>query len=174
MLEEGFSTERLSVRDWSPDLLDPQARNRLETTLADVLSARVLKHLPDPIQLAVSDNCVSAWITARAGEAHVYLVSETATAGLVGLLFLAQGDDHANRKTCHIGYLLSEEAWGKGFATELVKGLIGFLGHQGKFMLVGGVGIENKGSARVLEKAGFNKSGELSDGETDMFVLALG
>ena len=79
----------------------------------------------------------------------------------------------ADEKRCHIGYLLAEPTWGKGYATELVTGLVEALRSEAPMTLLGGVDTKNPASARVLEKAGFRLSAELSDDETSIFALEL-
>lgn len=170
---ESFSTDRLSVRSWAPDLTDPQARSELEAALKEVLTSDVLRHLPEPIQLSQTPSAVSDWVSARAAESDVFLVSDAETEVLVGLLILAFDAGDPDQSICHVGYLLAESAWGRGYATELVTGLIEVLQRNGPMTIIGGVGKENVGSARVLEKAGFRMSAELSDDETSMFLFAI-
>lgn len=56
-----------------------------------------------------------------------------------------------------IGYAIHNVYWGKGYATECVKGLIeiGF-GQLGLHRLEAHVNLDNPASKRVLEKAGFH------------------
>lgn len=169
---EQFTTERLTVRDWRPDIEDAKKRQALETALHSVLSPDVLEHLPEPLQLAHVNNNISEWISARAEESDVLLVSEIEPNALIGLLILASDPD-SNPATIHIGYLFAEAAWGKGFATELVTGLVSASGADAPIQLVGGVGKGNAASARVLEKAGFHQDQELSTDHTDMFVCVI-
>ncbi len=52
------------------------------------------------------------------------------------------------------------ESWGKGYATEAIRGAIGFAFDQfGLHRLNAGVYSGNEASARVLEKCGFEKEG---------------
>jgi ribosomal-protein-alanine N-acetyltransferase len=70
----------------------------------------------------------------------------------------------------HLGYLLAEEAWGKGYGTEIVSGLAKAYERQSPILLVAGVDIGNPASARVLEKAGFQRSEARSTPDVDMYV----
>ncbi len=173
MITDSFTTERLVLRNWRSDLHSPDLRRSLETTLSLILSDRVLEHLPPPLQLADTQGAVCAWITERAAESEVYLVIERANKDLVGLLILAAEPDATDCPTIHIGYLLAETAWGRGFATELVSGLVSALKGQGPVRLVGGVGTGNVASARVLQKAGFHLDHALTTPDTEMFVCLL-
>ncbi|MBQ9384716.1 MAG: GNAT family N-acetyltransferase [Ruminiclostridium sp.] len=61
-------------------------------------------------------------------------------------------------KTC-IGYRLDKPQWGKGLATETVSLMVDYLyGKVGIEIITASTMIENKASARVLEKNGFIKT----------------
>lgn len=53
----------------------------------------------------------------------------------------------------HIGYLLGESYWAKGYGSELIKGLVDWA-YSDKHIrsLVGGVEINNTGSIKVMQK----------------------
>ncbi len=171
MAIDRFTTDRLTVRDWRPDVEDPSRRRSLETALGGVLTPPVLEPLPPPLQLTQAG--ISEWVTARAEEGDVLLITANETDELIGLLLLAS-DLESDRPAIHIGYLLAETAWGKGYATELVTGLVSAVQAKGPVHLVGGVGRDNPASARVLCKAGFHHDPDLSTADTDMFVRLVG
>ena len=51
-----------------------------------------------------------------------------------------------------LGYLLAENAWGKGFASELIEGFVDWCrGQEAITSLAGGVEADNAASRRVLE-----------------------
>ena len=164
---EGFKTERLAVAGWGADLAEPEKRAALERELEGLLTPPVLEHLPPPLQLG--EGGVAEWVRARDAEALMFRVDEYSTGRLIGLLIVAKGFD-GSPPDVHFGYLLGEAAWGRGYATELVRGLVAACR---SVRLIGGVGKENPASARVLEKAGFLVDAELSDGETDVFVQLI-
>ncbi|XP_073526543.1 LOW QUALITY PROTEIN: uncharacterized N-acetyltransferase p20-like [Phyllobates terribilis] len=60
-----------------------------------------------------------------------------------------------------LGYVLGSECWGKGIATVAVKlmAVMVFDDWPQLERLEAFVGVENKGSLRVLEKAGFTRDG---------------
>ncbi len=174
MQVQSFSTGRLSVRDWRCDIKIAGRRKALEGALGGLLSARVLAHLPPPLQLARHGGCVSRWITARAAESDVLLVCDTATGRLIGLLILAAGAPASGHREIHVGYLLAEEVWGRGLASELVSGLVAALQGHGPVTLVAGVARDNPASARVLQKAGFRSRAGHSTAQTDMFIRVIG
>jgi len=161
---EGFATTRVRVKHWRTVLGDADLRAALKTDLAAVLTPPVLRHLPPPLQLQDMAD-VGDWIDARAAESDVYLVYAREDEGILGLLILAQTE----KATIHLGYLLAETAWGKGYATEIVQGLVGAL--DAGTTLTGGVGIDNPGSAKVLLKAGFQLDPAQSTPETNIYAF---
>lgn len=127
-----------------------------------MLTPPVLQHLPPSVQLDGTQNAIGNWITGRQATTDVYLV--TASSTLIGLLFLfnsPQADGDLN-----LGYLFSENAWGQGYASELVAGLVQALGNDFNGRIHGGVAIDNPASARVLEKAGFVPNPDLTTPDT--------
>lgn len=147
-----FTTDRLTVRPWAPALADPASTPALQARLARILTPDVLEHLPPDFAPDTGPGAMSRWLTARAAIAEVSLVETDGT--LIGLLFLFRPDcDHP----LHLGYLLAQSAWGKGYATELLQGLVRHLRQDGPFALVAGVTMANTASARVLLKIGFEE-----------------
>ena len=79
-----------------------------------------------------------------------------------------------------IHYSLLPEFWGKGYATELAKGIISF-GFEALNLhrIEAGVAVDNEQSIRVLEKVGMQKEGRkrkilpLSSGWSDNFTYAI-
>ncbi|MBT2692500.1 GNAT family protein [Bacillus sp. ISL-55] len=65
-------------------------------------------------------------------------------------------------KTAEIGYALSMDYWGRGIATEAAKELIRFGMKEMKLVRIQAKAlVANKGSERVMEKAGMNFEGIL-------------
>jgi len=83
-------------------------------------------------------------------------------------------------KKGEIYYSLLPEHWGKGYATELVKGMISF-GFDGLYLhrIEAGVAVENVRSIHVLEKAGMIREGvgrkilPLSTGWSDNYSYSI-
>ncbi|MCP4318377.1 MAG: GNAT family N-acetyltransferase [Hyphomicrobiales bacterium] len=141
-----------------------------KTELTPLLEPPVLKHLPPSLQLADGSDAVDAWIAALDAASCVHTVRSTDTSQLLGLLILAPLEEPDGTLTIHLGYLFSVGAWGKGYATELIRGLVAWCEDQPTDMwLLGGVEIKNSLSAAVLQKAGFVRSADLSSDDTDMF-----
>ena len=69
-----------------------------------------------------------------------------------------------------LGYLLAEDAWGQGYASELVEAFVGWCRqHPPIASIVGGVARDNVASARVLTKSGFEQDGASNAGGEDLF-----
>jgi [ribosomal protein S5]-alanine N-acetyltransferase len=76
--------------------------------------------------------------------------------GIVGFLRLSD----VYRKSAEIGYWLGEPFWGKGIMTEAVKKIsLWLFDNYDIVRLQAGIFEWNKGSMRVLEKAGFKFEG---------------
>jgi len=67
-----------------------------------------------------------------------------------------QPDHHA----AEIGYVLSQDYWGKGIATEAANEVIAFgFNHMDLIRIQAKCFVENRGSARVMEKIGMSFEG---------------
>ena len=61
-----------------------------------------------------------------------------------------------------LGYAIARQYWGNGYTTEVVKAIVTWsLAQQGIYRVWAVCDVENKGSARVLEKAGMQREGVL-------------
>ena len=161
-MTEVFQTERLYVRRWRGDVDTALAKDMLA-----ILTPEVLVPLPPGMQF--NGNDVAGWMAAQAREADLHLIQQPGSKVTLGVLILApmRGGD------VHIGYLFGKAAWCKGYATELVQGLVQAMAGQAGTRLIGGVAKDNPASARVLVKAGFMRDPLLSDEQTDQFTRQL-
>jgi RimJ/RimL family protein N-acetyltransferase len=164
-----FRTDRLAARDWTPLLDGPAERQRIETALTGMLTPAVLRHLPGSMRLSGDAGAIPDWIAARRGESEVFVVEELRTGGIIGLLILAADPGQSNPPAVHLGYLFTEVAWGKGYASELLSGFVDCLSSGPSVRLIGGVENDNPASARVLLKAGFTKSKDPGPAGTEIF-----
>ena len=77
---------------------------------------------------------------------------------IVGLIMF--DNPSKNKKIYEIGYAIGKKYWGKGIATEAIKLMVDFGFNKLKLKRIwAGVDSENPASAKVLEKAGFEKEG---------------
>ncbi|XP_057450251.1 uncharacterized protein LOC130741386 [Lotus japonicus] len=83
----------------------------------------------------------------------------------VGFVHLSSYAEHdkCRIKSAELGYVLGSKYWGKGIATyvvkQVVKDVFSELPHLERLEAL--VDVENVGSLRVLEKAGFQREGVL-------------
>lgn len=147
-----FTTNRLRIGPWHAQTRSPQDRAALAQRLKPILTPEVLAPLPPSFALTCG---VDQWITDRVAESDVHLIEEDGA--LIGLLILVQPEPGG---VVHLGYLLGLDSWGKGLASELVQGLRAPLRALGVPSVKAGVAIDNPASARVLEKAGFDRVSE--------------
>lgn len=154
---------------------DADALYRLHT-LPEVVANRVP---PDPpTRESIVRRCrlaESHWLAGRAADLAVL---DAATGELVGGCALFY-DDPATGQAM-LGYSMLPEARGRGLATRAVRLVAGWAFDVGLARLWAGTRQENRGSQRVLEKAGFGREGLLHgrlpgpDGSrTDTVVFGL-
>jgi RimJ/RimL family protein N-acetyltransferase len=118
--------------------------------------ARMTSRIPHPF----SEELAAQWIASHGparvcGEENAFCLEKGGTViGAVG--YMNAGDD-----VYEIGYWLGEPWWGRGFATEAVRCLIGFIFDDlGAHRLTSGHVRDNPASGQVLEKCGFAYTGE--------------
>lgn len=76
------------------------------------------------------------------------------------------------RSELRLGYLIVESRWGRGYATELLQGLVEWVRIAPFRRIVAGVASDNVASKRVLEKSGFVRHGE-ANGIEEFYVIEL-
>jgi len=172
---DDFETPRLRVRHWHANFDDGPRLQALHHDLAGMLTPDVLHHLPPPLQITDAPDAIAKWITDRDTESDVFTIRAQTSETLLGLLILAefqQPDGPHDIHDIHLGFMFAQSAWGKGYASELIAGLVQWAREQPRpIHLLGGVAKTNPASARVLQKAGFTRVAERSDDETDMFGM---
>lgn len=171
MVLEGFQTARLDVAKWPANARDSI---KLRQSVAQILSPNVTQHLPAGLHYDGTPGDLTRWIDQQAQSGAMHSVSITQSRDMIGQLILARFASPDQPTQLHIGYLLGESVWGQGFGSELIRGLVDALIQlQEPMDVLGGVVAANPASAKVLEKAGFQRSAALSDPETDMFLLEI-
>lgn len=172
MLEYTFQTERLEVAHWNALLDDPDARQILINDLRPILTPIVLAPLPPSLGLSDASDAIDTWIAERAGESDVHTV-RTAS-GLIGLMILACFNQPNIPVTIHLGYLFGQEAWGNGFASEMMRGFIDAIRSKGTpTVLLAGVNTDNHASVRLLQKFGFERIRTLETSDHHNYRLEL-
>lgn len=89
---------------------------------------------------------------------------------LPGEGFIGGGGAHLGKSDVEIGYWLGKPYWGRGFGGEVACALANFAAALNAGPVIAYHFHDNPASARVLEKAGFDYTGEVHD----LFSLARG
>jgi RimJ/RimL family protein N-acetyltransferase len=156
-MEGRFTTERLVVEPWN-DTLNTAELEELD----GILDEDVTAFLPVSLQYKQGETNVAEWAkTFSSGTnkvSNVKLNSE-----LAGLLILMESpvDEDAQGSATsitimHLGYIFGQEFWGRGLATELLRGLVQQLSMEGySGEIHAGVANGNPASVKVLQKVGF-------------------
>jgi [ribosomal protein S5]-alanine N-acetyltransferase len=146
-------------------LLRPVADSDAEALFALHQSARVLRYWDSPpwTDPARADAFVARSRTMAAEGTGVRLVLERASDGaFLGWCSLSRWNpDH---RTAALGYCLAEPAWGRGYATEAARAVLGWAFETLDLNRVQAeTDTRNLASARVLEKLGFVREGTLRE-----------
>jgi len=154
-----FITERLLIEHVDRACFNIKATPVFTTQLLELLTPSATKELPSDWQRLTTADRVEQWWQDRLAESTVLLVKKRCSEAFIGLIFLYDSSSPKIENTdIHLGYLLKESTWGKGYASELLAGLILWCEQQGNInSLIGGVSPQNKASIRVLEKNGFQR-----------------
>ncbi|MCA9988576.1 MAG: GNAT family N-acetyltransferase [Anaerolineales bacterium] len=144
-----FTTERVRLRPYKPADLEPIAAIH-----ADPLAMRFMGS-GETYSHAQSAGYLKRHFANAANPEHVWAIALKESDLLIGRSGVLECDV-AGTTEIEIGYLLAQEQWGKGYATEVARELvrIGFaeLGYE---RLIAMTHPDNQGSIRVIEKSGF-------------------
>jgi len=144
-----IETERLVIRP-----VADRDCGRVALYLADLDVSRMTGTVPHPYPPIAAEG----WLMlqrARAGlEQDFVFAIDRPGEGLIGVIGL-----HVRGAAREIGYWLGKPHWGNGFATEALEGFVAEAQSLGE--LDAGHFLDNPASGRVLEKAGFEPTGEI-------------
>lgn len=145
-----FETQRLKVKEVAGELTVSE-RSALLERIPSILTSSVVENLPPYFHGIVSRELAQIWLDRMLSESRLLQVKSNDNQ-LIGFLFAYVEDE----SDAHIGYLLSEEFWGKGLARELLRGFIAeVVNTESWSILIGGVDRSNIASAHLLKKLGF-------------------
>lgn len=154
-------TQRLTLRPlWMEDA------EAITQAIAHEAVVYKLARVPWPYRL----DDARAWLgrAPQTGEATLAVLAHEGAARprLIGVIGIhPEGDGH------EFGYWLTPSAWGRGYATEAGRAMLGIARHaMGLRELRSSHFVDNPASARVLCKLGFRPSGE----PVSRFCLASG
>ncbi len=148
-----IATERLVLR-----LLTPEDAPAMFTIFSDPEVMRYGAGSPWTMMEQAHEYLVKGEENLASGTALRVGIEVQATGMLVGQAAL-WGFSEQNRR-CDIGYSLAREHWGKGYAGEAVRALLGYGFEQlGLNRVEADIDPRNAASARVLERLGFAREG---------------
>ncbi len=139
----------------------------LEGFVASALTPVTTETLPPEWQGDFDHDRARRWIKDRDAESAMLLTVERSSADPVGLMILFEMPHEGSPEIeLRIGYIIIEQAWGKGLASELVEGVVEWArGQAGISSISGGVAEDNPASSRALVKNGFRPAPDSSGGE---------
>lgn len=148
----------MELKEWSLDYAGDIAKYANNKKISDNLR----DIFPYPYTRSDAESfiglCISGGDTKQLCRA--ILVDGTAVGGISATL----GED-IFRKSAELGFWLAEEYWGKGIMTEAVKQICDMTFNVYDISRIfATVFTHNRGSCRVLEKAGFTLEGEMKKG----------
>ena len=167
-----YETERMEIAGWHSFPASTYDPERLPVDVAGILTERVTASLPPQWHGDYSLSRAASWIAERDAEGTTLLALDKKTSQAIGFMILFETNSVEAQVELRLGYLLAESSWGRGFATEMLSGLIQWCRTQSSIRsIVGGVARDNPASRRVLEKLGFQLA-HSSQGE-DIFEIVL-
>jgi RimJ/RimL family protein N-acetyltransferase len=151
-----FVTARLQVGPWHAAA--QRAGLDLAGVIGELLTDRTTVALPDSWHENYTVERARTWIDERDAESPTLLAMEAASARPIGLVILAEIPLDESMVDVRIGYVIAEASWGRGFATELLSGLIDWMRNEPLVhTLTGGVDLANHASVSVMENNGFHR-----------------
>ena len=145
-----FETSRLNVIEIEDGFALSERTSLLER-IPDILTPSVVENLPPHFHDVASVESAEVWLERMLSESRLLQI-KSENSEIIGFLFASV----ENGSYAHIGYLLAEEYWGKGLASELLKGFIAKVTETEQWLkLVGGVDQSNVASSGLLKKSGF-------------------
>lgn len=153
-MHEDIKTDRLELRP----LTGSYAKD-FATLVADRDICRMTGTFPYPFPQRSVEGLLDIFM-ARSVSGKAYHWAATFEGRFVGVIGIDRSE-----KGWFLGYWLGKPFWGQGFATEIVSALVKHIrAHAPKSAILASVFTDNPASDRVLCKAGFARSEQLSEG----------
>ena len=171
---ERFESERLILRkprlEDAPAIFSGYAQD-LEMTR--YLTWKPHRHIRETEEFLQA--CGQLWQT---GKDFAYAITLKEDDKLIGMFGL-----HPMNLKIEVGYGLARPYWGKGYMTEVLQTIIDWaLAQPDIFRVQAFCDVDNRGSARVMEKAGMQREGllrryvlhpNISDEPRDVYLYAI-
>jgi len=166
-----FTTERLRINSVKSQIVDGDSQSLFTLKVLELLTPAVTNSLPSEWQNITNYEEAGNWWQQRIKESSFLSIQLKPNNEIIGFVFLYDNETKAKQMDLHIGYLLGEPYWGKGYGSELIKGLVNWA-YLDKHIhsLIGGVEVNNIGSIKVLEKNGFIRSTQVSPNKSVIFL----
>ena len=115
--------------------------------------------LPYPYSEQDGIDFISSMLSANEDETFAFAITlDDKAIGSIGVF----RQQNIHRQTAEMGYYIAEEYWGKGIMTDAVKQICEYVFKNSDILRIYAEPFAyNKGSCRVLEKAGFQYEGTL-------------
>jgi RimJ/RimL family protein N-acetyltransferase len=155
-MQPNLQTPRLTLRPF--ELTDSDDVERLA---GDIRVAETTAAIPHPYPKGAASDWIATHKTTFEGKTGVvYAITDTTTGELLGAIsLLNMSGSHAR---CEMGYWIGFSHWRKGICSEAARVLIEYANKElGMTRVVAHCLTRNVGSARVMEKAGFVREGQL-------------
>lgn len=168
----GFSMDTI-IRKWHRDDAEELAKVLSNKNIHDNLR----DGLPFPYTKKDAQAFIESMLRADSSSTFAFaIVDGDRVIGSIGVF----RSENIHRRTAEIGYYLSENDWGKGFATRAVTAVTAYIFKETDILRIFAEPFStNKASCRLLEKCGFQFEGTLrknavKNGEVkDMHMYAL-
>ncbi|MBV8152434.1 MAG: GNAT family N-acetyltransferase, partial [Candidatus Eremiobacteraeota bacterium] len=148
-------------------LLRPWRDDDVEALQAWADDAEVARYVTQRFPYPYTLDDARAWIEFNRNDEPLHNFAIDVGGSAVGSIGVREGQLEETG-TAMVGYVLGKAAWGKGLATEALRGIVPYAFSAFKLhRLAATVMGPNKASARVLEKAGFAYEATLRRGLTD-------
>jgi RimJ/RimL family protein N-acetyltransferase len=162
MADEGFTElegERVTLRRFRPADIEPFVAYRSDPDVARYQSWDA------PYPLADGDRLVMAMRRQHPdtpGQWFQFAVTLRSTGELIG--DCGTKPDAADPRQAEIGYTIAKPQHGRGYGTDTVRTLLGYLfGARGKHRVTASCDPRNTGSIRLLERVGMRREGHLRE-----------
>ncbi len=152
-----LETERLILRHWTESDLAPFAAMNADTEVMEYFPSTLERQSSDELAQRMQEHLTkSGW-----GSWACEVKEDSRFIGFVGL---HPNDDTPRGKTVEIGWRLSRDAWGFGYATEAAEAALDFAFNRlGLESIVSFTTVNNMRSRAVMERLGLHNTGENFD-----------
>ena len=147
-----FNTERLLIKSLNSQLFNEDSKRLYTRKVLALLTPTVTNSLPSEWQNITSYEEANNWWQQRIKESCFLSIQLKSNNEVIGFVFLYDDETKKRQLDLHIGYLLGESYWAKGYGSELIKGLVNWAYvDQHIHSLIGGVEVNNIGSIKVFK-----------------------